>query len=143
MAMRSLILAAGLLSTLTVSAAAEDNRIALDLPPDVRVQFLEHMRTHMNSLNDVIQLMADGKIRQAGSVARQEMAIGKGMGFGRYMPPEFREMGFEYHRSADEFARIAADIPEPPDAAGWAKAVNGLGQITVRCNACHAAFRVK
>jgi len=141
--MRSFVLAAGLLSALAVSAAAEDNRIALDLPPDVKAQFLEHMRTHMNALNDVIQLMADGKIREAGEVARKEMAIGKGAGFGRYMPPEFREMGFDYHRTADDFARATADVSAPPDAAAWAKAANGLAQITARCNACHATFRVK
>ena len=141
--MRSLVLAAGLLSAFAVSAAAEDNRTALDLPPDVKVQFLEHMRTHMTSLNDVIQLMSDAKIRQAGELARKEMAIGKGMGFGRYMPPEFREMGFEFHKAADDFGRVTAELPEPPDAASWSKAMNGLAQITMRCNACHATFRIK
>ena len=141
--MRSFVLAAGLLSALAFSAAAEDDRTAIDLPPDVKVQFLEHMRTHMNSLNEVILLMADGKMREAGSIARQEMAVPAGMGFGRYMPPEFRERGFEYHRSAAEFVSITAGIPEPPDSTGWAKVVNALGQITMQCNACHATFRVK
>ena len=143
--MRNMILVAGLvLSALATPAAkAEDTRTAVDLPPDVRTQFLEHMRTHMNALNDVVQLMAQGKIRDAGSTARKEMAIGQGQGFGRYMPPEFREMGFEYHRAADDFARIASEVPEPPDAAGWSKLVDGLAKITVRCNACHAVFRVK
>jgi hypothetical protein len=140
-----MILAAGfVLSALAAPAAkAEDTRTAVDLPPDVRTQFLEHMRTHMNALNDVVQLMAEGKIREAGSTARKEMAIGQGQGFGRYMPAEFREMGFEYHRAADDFARIASEVPEPPDAAGWSKLVDGLAKITVRCNACHAVFRVK
>ncbi len=143
--MRNMILAAGLmLLTLgTSGATAEDTRTAVELPPDVRTQFLEHMRTHMNALNDVVQLMAQGKIRDAGSTARKEMAIGQGKGFGRYMPQEFREMGFEYHKAADDFARIASEVPEPPDAAGWSKLVEGLAKITVRCNACHAVFQVK
>lgn len=141
--MRKMILAAGLVlaAFATPAAKAEDSRTAVDLPPDVRTQFLEHMRTHMNALNDVVQLMAQGKIREAGSTARKEMAIGQGQGFGRYMPPEFREMGFEYHRAADDFARIASEVPEPPDAAGWSKLVDGLAKITVRCNACHASSR--
>lgn len=143
--MRNMILAAGLVLTALAAPAAkaEDSRTAVDLPPDVRTQFLEHMRTHMNALNDVVQLMAQGKIREAGSTAHKEMAIGQGQGFGRYMPPEFREMGFEYHRAADDFARIASEVPEPPDAAGWSKLVDGLAKVTVRCNACHAVFRVK
>lgn len=141
--MRSLVLVVGLFLALATPAMAEDDRIAIDLPPDVKVQFLEHMRTHMNSLNDVIQLLAEGKIQEAGSLARKEMAIGAGLGFGRYMPPEFRELGFEYHRSADEFATITTGIPEAPDSAAWGKVVNALGQITMRCNACHSMFRVK
>ena len=143
--MRRMILAAGLVvaALATPAAKAEDSRTAVDLPPDVKTQFLEHMRTHMNALNDVVQLMAQGKIREAGSTARKEMAIGQGQGFGRYMPPEFREMGFEYHRAADDFARIASEVPEPPDAAGWSKLVDGLAKVTVRCNACHAVFQVK
>ena len=64
--MRSMVLAAGLvLSALAVPAAAtEDSRIAVDLPPDVKAQFLEYMRTHMNSLNDVVQLMSDRRRRE-------------------------------------------------------------------------------
>ena len=114
--MRRMIFAAALILPITVlpSAAEEDTRTAVDLPPDVKTQFLEHMRTHMNALNDVVQLMAEGKIHEAGATARKEMAIGQGHGFGRYMPQEFREMGFEYHR-----ALTSTDVPEPPDAAGW------------------------
>jgi cytochrome c556 len=141
--MRKLVLAAGLLSAFAVSAAAEENRTPLELPPGMKEQFLEHMRTHLTSLNDVIQLMSLAKLHDAGELARKEMAVGKGGGFGRYMPPEFREMAFEFHKAADEFARVTGELPEPPDAAAWAKAANGLAQITARCNACHATFRVK
>ena len=141
--MRRLLLAAGLLPLLTFSAAAEDTRTAIDLPPDVKVQFLEHMRTHMTTLNSVIELLASGKVREAGTLARNEMAIGKGMGIGRYMPQEFREMGFGFHQAADDFARATAALSEPPDAAGWAKAMEGLAQITAHCAACHGTFRVK
>lgn len=141
--MRRILNAAALMLALGATARAEDNRIAIELPPDVKSQFLEHMRTHLISLNDVMQLISAGKVREAGALARSEMAIGKGMGFGRFMPPEFRQMGFDFHRSADDFARMTADMTEPMDAAGWSKATNGLAQITARCTACHSAFRVR
>ncbi len=143
--MRGILFAAALILPMAAvpASAEEDTRTAVDLPPDVKTQFLEHMRTHMNALNNVVQLMAEGKIHEAGATARKEMAIGQGRGFGRYMPQEFREMGFEYHRAADDFARVASDVAQPPDAAEWSKLVNGLAKITVRCNACHAVFRVK
>jgi cytochrome c556 len=142
--MRRALLAALLLGLSATSVAgADDPRTAIDLPPEVRTQFLEHMRTHMTSLDNVIQLMADGKFKEAGVVARREMAIGQGSGLGRHMPQEFREMGFEFHRAADDFARVTAEIAEPIDAQGWQKVVGSLGKITMRCNGCHGAFRVK
>ena len=81
--MRSMILAAALILTIAAVPASseEDARTAVDLPPDVKTQFLEHMRTHMNALNDVVQLIAEGKIHDAGATARKEMAIGQGQGF--------------------------------------------------------------
>ncbi|EJW11474.1 hypothetical protein A33M_3087 [Rhodovulum sp. PH10] len=137
---------ATLATTLPVAAPAvaeEDPRTLIDLPPDVRVAFLEHMRTHMTSLDTVVQHVAAGQFGEAGTVARREMAIGQGLGFGRYMPPEFREMGFEYHRTADDFAKIAAAMPAEPTSADWKKLVAGLSEITMRCNGCHGAFRVR
>ena len=61
--MRTMILAAALvLPMAAVPAAAEDDtRTAIELPADVRTQFLEHMRTHLNSLNDVVQLWPRAK----------------------------------------------------------------------------------
>jgi hypothetical protein len=138
------ILSAVLLAALssTAAIAAEDARTAITLPPEVRTQFLEHMRTHMTSLDNVIQLLASGKVKEAGASARKEMAIGQGSGVGRYMPQEFREMGFEFHRAADDFAQITLELADPPDAQDWQKLVGGLGKVTMRCNGCHGAFRV-
>ncbi|NJL07022.1 MAG: hypothetical protein HC900_01230 [Methylacidiphilales bacterium] len=123
--------------------SADDGRTAIDLPPDVRVAFLEEMRTHMASLDGVIHLLSSGDIKGAGVFARAEMAIGRGKGFGRYMPPEFREIGFGFHRAADDFARIAERLPDKPDSAGWADLMGGLAAVTTHCNACHGAFRLK
>lgn len=142
-ALRKMICFTVLVAALGSAAEAEDGRIALELPPDVKVHFLEHMRAHMTSLNDVVQLMAAGKIREAGTVASTEMAVGKGMGIGRYMPPEFRQMGMELHISAADFARTTASLAEPLDAAGWSMAASGLAQVTARCTACHATFRLR
>jgi hypothetical protein len=141
--MKSVILATGLFATLAVSALAEDTRVAVDLPPDVKVQFLEHMRTHMALVNNVIRLMADGKVREAGSVVGDHVVIDKGLSFGHFMPPEFKKIGLEFHRATDDFAHLAADIPEPLDAAGYSKALNGFSKITSQCDSCHNVFRVK
>ena len=88
--------------------------------------------------------MAKGKIHEAGATARKEIAIGQGHGFGRYMPTEFREMGFANHKAADDFARIAADVPEPPDATGMVKAARRPRQDNgaVQCLPCRLSSEV-
>jgi cytochrome c556 len=141
--MRKTILALLLALGAAPAAWAEDARNAIDMPPDVRVQFLDHMRTHMDSLNNVIHQLALGKIKAAGVTAQNEMAVGQGMGFGRYMPNEFRQLGFAYHQSAGNFARLTEEVGDKPDAAGWAKLVSALADVTSQCNSCHTVFRVK
>lgn len=122
---------------------AADSRTRIDLPPDIRELFLEEMRTHMVSLDGVVQLLAAGRPKEAGALARKEMAIGRGKGIGRFMPQEFRELGFAFHRAADDFARIADRLPEKPAADGWVELMGGLAAVTATCSGCHAAFTVK
>jgi aldehyde:ferredoxin oxidoreductase len=140
--MKSTLLAA-VLALAALPALAEDPRTHIDLPPEVRDQFLEHMRNHMATLDGVIQLLAAGQTKEAGALARKEMAMGHGKGFGRYMPIEFREMGLAYHRAADDFARLAEMLPAKPAAEQWVELIGGLGAITSKCAGCHGAFRVR
>jgi hypothetical protein len=123
--------------------AAEDSRTKIDLPPEIRELFLEEMRTHMVSLDNVVQLLASGKPKEAGALARKEMAFGRGKGLGRFMPPEFRELGFAFHRAADHFARTADKLPAQPSAEGWIELMGSLAAVTTTCSGCHAAFTVR
>ncbi|MFD2184779.1 hypothetical protein [Rhodoplanes azumiensis] len=151
-ARRATRLTAGLLvgfalvaTTAAVRAAPEsdDPRLLIDLPADVRQTFLEHMRTHMTTLDQVLQLVGGGRVKEAGVLARKEMAIGQGLGIGRHMPAEFREMSFAFHRAADDFARVTQTVADPPDAAGWKALMTGIAAITTQCAGCHGAFRVR
>ena len=82
------------------SAAAEDPRTSIEMPADVRGAFLEHMRHHMDSLDDVMAQLAAADFKGAAKVAREQLVPGSGAGFGRYLPLEFREMGLGMHRAA-------------------------------------------
>jgi cytochrome c556 len=139
----STLLAAVALVLAALPALAEDSRTRLDLPAEVRGQFLEEMRNHMAALDGVVQLLAAGQTKEAGALARKEMAMGHGKGFGRYMPIEFRELGLAYHRSAEEFTRLAEKLPANPSAEQWGELMGGLGAITANCAGCHGAFRVQ
>jgi hypothetical protein len=87
---------------LVAPAAAEDARTPIKMPPDMRSAFLEHMRHHMDSLDDVMTQLAAADFRGAAKVAREQLVPGSGAGFGRYLPVEFREMGL---------ARISHPMP--------------------------------
>ncbi|MFO1152857.1 MAG: hypothetical protein U1E42_04190 [Rhodospirillales bacterium] len=123
--------------------AANDPRMPISLPADMRGPFLEHMRHHMDSLDDVMARLADADFKGAAKVARDELVPGSGAGFGRYLPIEFREMGLAMHRAAAEFADVADAVPVQPTTADWEKTIAALQVISTQCRACHSAFRVE
>ena len=124
-------------------AAAEDGRTPIEMPPEVRSAFLEHMRHHMDSLDDVMAQLAVADFRGAAKAAREQLVPGSGAGFGRYLPVEFREMGLAMHRAATDFAEVADAVPAQPSAADWKKTMEALQTISFQCRACHSAFRVQ
>jgi hypothetical protein len=56
--------------------AAEDPRTPITLPADMRRAFLEHMRHHMDSLDDVMARLAAADFKGAAKVAREELVPG-------------------------------------------------------------------
>jgi|APTNR8051073442_1049403.scaffolds.fasta_scaffold05667_5 hypothetical protein len=124
-------------------AANEDPRTPITLPADVRAAFLEHMRQHMNSLDDVIIELASHDFKGAARVARDELVPGSGAGFGRYLPVDFRELGLGMHRAAADFADVADAVPAEPTAADWEKVIEALRGISTHCRACHSAYRLQ
>jgi len=127
----------------SVPAAADDGRTVIRLPAETRSGFLDEMRGHMDALDDVISALAAKEFARASHVARTELGIGSGKGFGRFMPPEFREMGMAMHRSALDFADAAAATPPVPAAQDWARAMMALQSVSTACRACHSAFRIE
>jgi cytochrome c556 len=130
-------------AVIVTPAAAEDPRMPIEMPPDVRSAFLEHMRHHMDSLDDVMAQLAAADFKGAAKVAREQLVPGSGAGFGRYLPVEFREMGLGMHRAAADFANVADAVPAQPTAADWRKTMEALHTISIQCRACHSAFRIE
>jgi hypothetical protein len=99
------------------AAAEEDPRTTITLPADMRGPFLEHMRHHMDSLDDVMAQLAAADFKEAAKVAREQLVPGSDSGFGRYLPVAFREMGLGMHRAAADFAEATDAVPAQPTAA--------------------------
>ena len=125
--------------------AAEDVRILATLPAPAVEVLRDEMRANMLTLNEILVLVAEGKVKEAGLKAEQELGVSS-MGRhrnkpfdarpGPHMPPEMHALGMEGHKSASEFARIAAS-------GEYNKTVAALPRLTSACVSCHAVYRIR
>jgi Cytochrome C' len=143
-------------------AFAEDARQLVDMPAAARDIMRQAMIENLGTLNSVLGLLAEGKLKEAGDAAESgfgissmgrhmgggmgpggRMATGPGMGMGlrgmgpgRYMPEGMRSLAIGMHTAASDFARAAA-------AGDRDKAMQALQAVTADCFACHSSFRTR
>jgi hypothetical protein len=126
-------------------ALAEDNRQLASLPPAAQEALREEMRGNLLALNDILTLVAEGKLKEAGELAEKSLgksAMGKHMDKpfdarpGPNMPPEMHKLGMEGHWAASEFAKAAASGDRD-------KALAQLPKLTGSCVACHYSWRMR
>lgn len=79
------------------------------------------------------QQMPDGK----------GLGPGKGMGVGRFMPEDFRQMGFAMHEAGGELAKTLRAVAKPANAEDYRQIMAKLSDVTTVCRSCHASFRVR
>ena len=140
--MKFLLLLATLLPAF---AAAEDARQLASLPPAAQESLRQEMLGNLAALNEVLSLMAAGKVVEAGALAEAELgvsAMGKHRNKppearpGPHMPPAMHGLGMDGHKAASEFARIAATGDRD-------KAAALLPNLTGACVACHYSWRIR
>ena len=140
--MKALILIAALLAN---QALAADNRQLAPLPAAAQESLREEMLGNLLAINEILTLMAAGKVREAGQLAETSLgqsAMGKHRGKpldarpGAHMPPAMHEIGMDGHRAASEFAKAAASGDRD-------KALAELPKLTGSCVACHYSWRTR
>lgn len=140
--MKKLLLLAALLAT---PVLAEDTRLLAPLPPPAQETLRQEMLDNLMALNEILALMAENKVIEAGEVAETRLgqsAMGKNARLpyearpGPQMPQTMHRLGMEGHRTASEFARAAATGDRD-------QAMAMLPGLTGTCVACHAAYRVR
>lgn len=126
-------------------ALAEDNRQLAPLPPAAQESLREEMRGNLLAINEILTLMAAGKVKEAGQLAETSLgqsAMGKHRGKpldarpGAHMPPAMHQIGMDGHRAASEFAKVAAGGDRE-------KALVELPKLTGGCVACHYSWRTR
>jgi hypothetical protein len=138
----ALCLMAALLSG---QALAADNRQIATLPPAAQEALREEMLGNLLAINEILTLMAAGKLKEAGEAAEKSLgqsAMGKHRGKpldarpGAHMPPAMHQIGMDGHRAASEFAKAAASGNQE-------QAVTLLPNLTGACVACHFSWRTR
>ena len=140
--MKNLVFALFLLPTV---AFGEDARQLATLPPPAQEALREEMRDNLVALNEVLTLMAQGKIKEAGEAAEAKLgvsAMGKHRSKpmdarpGPHMPPAMHGVGMDGHRAVSEFAAVAKTGDRD-------KALALLPNLTSGCVACHFSYRIR
>ncbi|MCX7166455.1 MAG: cytochrome C [Rhodocyclales bacterium] len=124
---------------------AEDNRQLAPLPPAAQEALREEMLGNLLAINEILTLMAAGKIKEAGQLAEKALgqsAQGKHRDKpfdarpGPHMPPAMHGIGNDGHVAASEFAKAAANGDRE-------KALALLPKLTEGCVTCHYSWRTR
>ena len=147
--MKAPIIALFLMLTVTAGGAgqalAEDGRQLVRLPPPAEEALRQEMLDNLLAVNEILSLMAAGKVREAGDVAESKLgrsAMGKHRDKpfearpGPHMPPAMHGIGMDGHQAASEFAAAAKTGDRD-------KALALLPNLTTACVACHFSFRTR
>jgi hypothetical protein len=142
MKLKTLAMAAALLAG---QALAEDNRQLAKLPPAAQEALREEMLGNLLAINEILTLMASGKLKEAGELAEKSLGISaqgkhRDKPFnarpGPHMPPAMHSLGYDGHLAASEFAKAAASGDRE-------KALALLPNLTGGCVACHYSWRTR
>jgi hypothetical protein len=136
----------GLLAMLVTGLAeAEDQRQLAALPPAAQEALREEMLGNLLAINEILTLVAAGKLKEAGQVAEGSLgqsAMGKHRDKpfearpGPHMPPAMHGIGMDGHRAASEFAKAAMSGDRE-------LALSLLPRLTGACVACHYSWRTR
>lgn len=129
----------------TPARAADDARQLVSMPEPARARLREEMLGNLRALQDIVESLAKGNVREAGAVAERELgtaAMGRNRALplearpGAHMPAAMHELGQQGHQAASAFARAAASGDRD-------RALMALPAVTGSCVACHHSYRVR
>ncbi|MBK6355583.1 MAG: cytochrome C [Betaproteobacteria bacterium] len=129
----------------STAALAQDARQLAPLPAAAQESLRQEMLDNMLAVNEVLALMAEGKVREAGEAAEAKLgmsAMGKHRSKpfdarpGPHMPPAMHGIGMDGHKAVSEFATVAKTGDRD-------KALALLPNLTSACVGCHFSYRTR
>jgi hypothetical protein len=130
-----------LLLPLLLMGAGDDSRELVKLPKPMQAHMLANMRDHLQTLNGILQAMADQDLDRAADLAEKRLGMSSlglhgASHMAPFMPAPMRTLGTNMHRAASRFAIKAQ---EGDALAAYAS----LKNVTAACVACHSAYRIR
>lgn len=135
----------GAMAAMSAPVLAEDSRELVKMSPAAEATLRTEMRNNLRALNDILTLLAEGKLAEVATTAEKELGL-SAMGKhrmqpmdarpGPQMPPAMHGIGMEGHKAASEFSRIAATGDRN-------KTMAALPLLTTGCVACHYSYRLR
>ena len=120
----------------TMMAHINDGRISLGLPQHMKAHQLTNMRSHVEAVQAIIGLMAEGDFNTAAEIAHSKLVLTEEMKemCNMFDNSNFRKLGLEFHESAD----ILGETLKTKDIN---KSLSALHTTMGYCVQCHATFR--
>lgn len=146
---RAAVLSLAIAAALTLpSAAQEDTRQMVKLPPMMQEHLLGSMRDHLAALNDILSALAQGDVDTATDVAENRLGMSSlskhgASELGKYYPEGMQAIGTELHHAASQFVIVARDAELEPGLEAQHAVYDALNNITTACNACHQSYRIR
>lgn len=126
-----------------IDSSGGDLRQLVSMPDQTRELMRKEMLDHLTTLNEIIGYLASNDLDAITDVAETRMgrsSMGKhrgtGMGPGRFMPLEMRNLGWDMHDAASELSKAA----KQGDLKGT---YSTLQKVTSSCVACHYSYRTR
>lgn len=116
--------------------AIDDQRTSLDLSPEMKQHQLTNMRSHVEAMQSIVGMLAEGEYDNAAQVAHSRLGLTDEMKkmCDMFDNVDFKKLGLAFHKSGDELG----DALQTKDLNNSLRALhNTMGY----CVQCHAKFR--
>jgi len=113
-----------------------DARISLGLSPQMKQHQLSNMRSHLEAVQAITGLIAEGEFDKASEMAHKKLGLTEEMNkmCNMFDNKDFTELGLAFHKSGD-------DLGEALLTKDTNKSLHALQATLGYCVQCHAGFR--
>lgn len=120
--------------------SGKDSRQQVDLPAPMKEHMMANMRDHLVVINEIQAALAVKDFDKVEDLAENRLGqssfqIHRASHLGRFMPEGMQRAGTDMHRAASRLALTAKE-------GDLQTTIAGLAEVTGRCVACHATYRV-